>query len=718
MPEENTLIKYEDLIKKIKKYIKDEEELKNIEKAYQFALEKHKGKKRISGEDFINHPLCVTDILVSLNVDSVTIISSLLHEVINHGNTTKEEIEEEFGTEVANIVNTISKINKLTLNDDSESSAIYLRKVLVGLAEDVRVLFIKLADRLHNMRTIWALSPEDQKLKIRETETVLIPIAHRLGINSLKSELENLCLKYSRPDIYQDVLDKLNDSIEDLNSYLLEMKESISDILTEHGIKFEIKGRVKSVHSIYKKLAKGKKFSDIHDILALRVFVEKESDCYLVVGLIHAKYRPVPGRFKDYIAMPKENMYQSLHTTVFGRNGYHFEVQIRTYEMDEIAEKGMAAHWTYKEKGTVKIQKIMEQKLEMFRNLIESTNASSDTEFEAKVNTEFLSPMIYVFTPKGDVVELPIDATPVDFAYRIHSEVGDKMVGALVNEKIVPLNYALQDGDIVKINTNNASTPSLEWLNFVKTTQAKNKIKSFFSKQDRLNYITKGKNLLEKEIRKKKLAISEILSDENITKILTELKLKDLEDLYLAIGSLRFTPTYIINLINQDRKSVSDALLDKVLPKTYNTKNDYKGDIIVSGTNDIKVTIAKCCKPVFGDEIVGYVTRGEGVSVHRKNCKNVKDNKRLIAVSWNEVTDKTYLTDLKIESLPNKNALLEIITKASLRNVYVETIKNNDYDTHSLFELTLKIKQKEDLDKFITDLEILPYIKEVTRISR
>ena len=715
LQEKTEIIKYKDLENKIKKFIKDEEELKEIKKAYLFAKDKHKGKKRASGEDFINHPLNVANILVDLNVDSQTIIAALLHEVINHGNTKEEEVKEEFGEEIANIVLTVSKINKLTLNDDSESSAIYLRKVLVGLASDVRVLFIKLADRLHNMRTIWAISTENQKLKIRETETVLIPIAHRLGINSIKSELENLCLKYSKPEIYQDVLDQLNDSLEDLNAYLQEMKESISEILSENGIKFEIKGRVKSVHSIYKKLSKGKKFKDIHDILALRVFVDSVSDCYLVVGLIHAKYRPVPGRFKDYIAMPKENMYQSLHTTIFGRNSYHFEVQIRTYEMDEIAEKGMAAHWTYKEKGTVKIQKLMEQKLEMFRNLIESNNKASDTDFAHEVNNEFLSPMIYVFTPKGDVVELPNGATPIDFAYRIHSAVGDKTVGAIVNEKIVPLDYQLADKDIVKINTSNTSSPSLEWLNFVKTTQAKNKIKAYFSKQDKANYIQKGKTLIEKEIRKKKLSINEILNDENIDKVLKELKLKDLDELYLTIGSLRYTPTYIINLITQDKKSVSDILIDKVMNKTDISKNNHNNDVIVAGTNDIKVTLAKCCKPVFGDEIVGFVTKGLGVSIHRKDCKNVASNKRLIDVAWNKESDKSYLTDLKIETIIEKNALLEIITKASVRNVYIDAIKNHDYDTYSVFDLTLKVKKKADLDKFMTDLENLSFVKQVTR---
>lgn len=716
--QENEIITYDELKNTIQKYITNPEELEKIDEAYEFAYKKHFGKKRASGEDFINHPLCVANILVGLHSDYETIMAALLHETINHGNTTKEELVGVFGEDIASIVDTISKINKLTLNNDSEISAIYLRKVMVGLAEDVRVLFIKLADRLHNMRTIWAIDEKQQKIKVHETEKVLIPIAHRLGINSIKSELEDLCLKYSRPDVYQDVLDQLNASREELNEYLQEMKDSISEILVEHGIKFEIKGRVKSVHSIYHKLTTGRKFSDIHDILALRVFVEKESDCYLVIGLIHSKYRPVPGRFKDYIAMPKENMYQSLHTTVFGRNGYHFEVQVRTYEMDEIAEKGVAAHWAYKEKGTVKIQKIMEQKLEMFRNLIESSkDGVSEEEFANQLNNEFLSEMIYVFTPKGDVVELPKGSTPIDFAYRIHSDVGDKTIGAIVGEKIVPLDYELQDGDIIKINTNNSSKPSEEWLKFVKTTHAKNKIKSYFSKQDKVNYISSGQELLEKELRRKKMSISEVLSSENLEKILSYLKLQSKEELFLAIGSLRYTPTYIINLIKEDKKEVTDALLDKVRARSSNSKIDYKNDVIVAGSSDIKVTLAKCCKPIYGDEIVGYVTRGEGVKVHRCDCRNIKACNRLIDVSWNAISDKNYLTDIKIEALPQKNALLEIITKASLRNVYVEEVQNTNFEDYTIFKLTIKVKEKNDLEKFIKDLNILPYIKKVDRIS-
>jgi len=514
-------ITFEEVLNNLK--ITNEESLNKIKAAYVFACEEHKGLKRLSGDDYITHPLHVANILTELNVDDVTIIAALLHEVLNNGQkATKELLEEKFGSEVAKIVNSVSKINKLELVDETETSAIYLRKVLVGLAEDPRVLYIKLADRLHNMRTNWAIREEKQKEKAKETMSVLVPIAHRLGINSIKSELENICLSILKPDVYNDILEKLNKTTLELNDNLMEMKESLSELLHENGINHEIKGRVKSVYSIYNKLNNGKKYSDIYDILALRIFVEKETECYTTIGLIHSKYRPVPKRFKDYIANPKENMYQSLHTTVFGNDGEVYEVQVRTYEMDEIAEKGIASHWSYKEKGSKKVQAIMEQKLEMFRNIIETSSEDDDASFESAMNSDLLSELIYVFTPKGDVIELPKDSTPIDFAYRIHSRVGDTTTGAIVNDNIVPLSYALQNNDIVKIITNNNATPNQDWLSIVKTQQAKTKIKSYFSKKDREDYIEKGKNILEKEIRKKKLAISEVLSDTNMNKILKD----------------------------------------------------------------------------------------------------------------------------------------------------------------------------------------------------
>ena len=709
------IITFDELYEKIKLNIRDTEELLKIKEAYNFALEHHKGMKRLTGEDFINHPLCVTNIVNDLNVDAVTIEAALLHEVLDNGETSVSELEEKFGSVVATIVESVTKINKLELTDDSESSAIYLRKVLVGLATDVRVLFIKLADRLHNMRTNYAINPKKQKQKAYETQAVLIPIAHRLGINSIKSELEDLCLYYTKPDVYQDILDKLNDTREELNDSLNEMKESISNILTEQGLKFKIKGRVKSVHSLYNKLASGKKWNEIYDVLALRVILEEVSDCYMAVGLVHSKYRPIPKRFKDYIAMPKANMYQSLHTTVFGVDGYLFEVQFRTYEMDEFAEKGMASHWSYKEHGTKKVQNIMEQKLEMFRNLIETSEELDDNDFASSVNSDMLAEMIYVFTPKGDVIELPRGATPIDFAYRIHSDIGDKMFGAIVNDAIVPLNHELDNNDIVRIKTSSVGTPNKDWLSFVKTSQAKNKIKSYFSKQERTLMIEKGKDILEKELRKRKLSFNEVMSDENIKKILSDLKLVDLDEIYLSIGTLRFTAGYIISLTTDTKESLEDALIEKVSRTSLGEKN-YKNDIIVAGIGDLLVHIAKCCKPVKGDEIVGFITKGQGITVHKKNCSNIKQNEeRMIEVSWNEASDSTYLADLIIETDHSKNYLTDIIAIFTKRNIYVDAFKTKEYDNSFVYEVTLKVKQKEDIDKIIFDLEMNSYVISVRR---
>lgn len=712
-------ITYDELYEKIKKIIKKQDELDVINNAYGFAATKHEGRKRRNGDDYISHPLEVANILTDLNVDYVTLASAILHETINHSDTTIDEIREEFGEEIATIVQSLSKINRLELSDDKDSSAAYLRKVLVGLSEDVRVLFIKLADRLHNMRTLDALTVEEQKQKANETTAVLIPIAHRLGINSIKSELEDLCLRYTKPDVYNDILEKLDASREQLNEYLLEMKQSISDILTENGIPFKIKGRVKSVHSLYNKMDNGKRFSDIYDILALRVFVDTEQECYLTIGLIHSKFRPMPRRFKDYVANPKENMYQSLHTTVFGVEGQLFEVQVRTYEMDEIAEKGIASHWSYKEKGSVKVQSMMEHKLEMFRNIIEANNGvESDVEFANNLNNELLSDLIYCYTPKGDVLELPKGATAVDFAYRIHSGVGDRTIGAIVNDQIVPLDHELQDGDIVKINTGKEANPNKDWLNFVKTSQAKSKIKSYFSKQDRTNYVNSGKEMLEKEIRRRKLSFSDVLTEENLNKVFKDTHTNDLEDLYLSIGSLRYTAGYIIDLLFEDKKDVMDIYLSKVTNRGNLVNKAIKGDIIVAGTDDILVTIATCCKPVKGDPIVGYITKGEGIAVHKKDCPNIKNSIRLIDVEWNMESESSYLTDLTIKVIKGKNQLLDIITKASQKDVYIESVKTIEEVDSTIFAVTIKTTNASQLESFISDLKSLPFLIEVERKSK
>ena len=683
-----------------------------IKKAYEYALKEHEGMKRLSGDDFITHPLEVTKILLDLNVDDITIIAALLHEVINNGKTTYEQLVDIFGEEVAKIVQSVSKTNKLELPDNNESSVLYLRKILVGLAEDVRVLYIKLADRLHNMRTNWAINPAKQKEKANETMSVLVPIAHRLGINSIKSELENLSLYYLKPDVYNDILEKLNNTVAELNDYLEEMKESIIEILTDAGITFEIKGRVKSVYSIYNKLNNGKKWDNIYDILALRVFVNTETECYQTIGLIHSRFRPMPKRFKDYIASPKENMYQSLHTTVFGVEGKVFEVQVRTYEMDEIAEKGVASHWSYKEKGTKKIQNIMEQKLEMFRNVIESNTNESDIDFENAINTNIFSDLIYTYTPKGDVIELPVGSTPIDFAYRIHSKVGDTTVGAIVNDQIVPLSYELHNDDVVNIKTNANAKPNKDWLNIAKTNQAKNKIKAYFSKKDKEEYILKGKDILEKELRKRKLSFSETLDNKNIEKLIKDLKVKDIEDIYFGIGALRYTAGYIINLTQNDKHQVDDLFFER---KRELPKINYKSDILVEGTGNIMVNIAKCCMPVKGDEIIGYITKGQGISVHKKGCPNVpNDSDRLISVEWNDCSTNYYYTNIYVAVKDSKDILAEVITEIGKKDSVVRSCRTLEKGDNLIYELNIRIRNKEELEKIKNSVLKMSNVLDVT----
>jgi len=701
----------------VRKYINCESDLKLIDEAISFALEKYDGIKHYDESDYVLHAFRTALILTELHSDTVSIISGLIHWLVNTNETvTLDIIEDKFGQETKDIVENLQKINKLKLKGEDETSAIYLRKILVGLSTDVRVIIIKLAGRLDNLRFVYTKPDEEQRKKSISTEKVLIPIAHRLGINYIKSELEDLCLKYLHPKEYYEILGNLNASREQLNSYIEEMKDNLSEMMIEHNIKFRIKGRVKSIHSIYEKLAKGKKWNEIYDILALRIIVEKESECYLTIGLIHAKYRPIPKRFKDYIAQPKENMYQSLHTGVIGPNGNIFEVQIRTEEMDEIAECGVASHWSYKEHGTKAIQNLMEQKLEIFRDAIEITEDDNDILNEFKET--FVESMVYVFTPKGDVIELPKGATPVDFAYRIHSHIGDTLVAAIVNDQIVPIDYELKSDDIVKIRTNETSEPKKEWLQFVKTTQAKNKIKAYFSKQDRENFIERGENLLNKEIRRRNASINGTLSEDNINKLLKILKLKDLNELKLSIGLQRYTASYVLNLLTEEKHEATDLILEKIINHTYR-QDSHKSDIIVAGCDNILVSIASCCTPVLGDEIVGFITKGNGITVHKKDCVNIKDaDTRLIDVFWNNSSDTTYSTRILIKTNNINNSLLDIVTKSSQRNVNIASVntvnRGNDID----YELIVKVPNKDILNLFMTDLETLSFVKSVERINK
>ena len=701
--------KYEQLEEKLKTYVK-KEDLEDIKKAFEFADIKHFGQKRNSGEKYIIHPLNVAYILSEIHADSKTIEAALLHDTIEDCDVSYEELENLFGVEVAKLVESITKINKLNFNGANDALIANQRKILVGMTEDVRVIILKLADRLHNMRTLWALSEKRQKANAKETLDIFTPIAHRLGINTIKSELEDLSLRYLKPEVYYQIVEKLNKTKVERDNYVVEMIESVSKILNEHNIKHEIKGRSKSIYSIYKKLDKGKSFNEIYDLLALRVFVDTEAECYQVLGLIHSKYRPIPKRFKDYIAMPKTNMYQSLHTTVFGIDGQLFEIQIRTYEMDKIAECGIASHWSYKE-GKSNMQDQMEQKLQFFRFIMELKNEDN---FVTSVKEEVLNDTIYVFTPMGDVVELPNGSTPIDFAYRVHSKVGDTTVGAIVNNNIVPLDYKLKSNDIIKINTNKNSSPSQEWLNIVKTSQAKNKIKAYFNKTSKEDNYNKGEDLLNKELRKKKISNSIFM--ENINKILDSLKCVDLNELYINIGNNKYTPTQVVNIINEENITKEEIILNKTKDKEVKSPV-IKNDISVKGIDDIKVNIASCCKPINGDRIVGYITKGNGITVHRMVCPNVSElNERLIEVKWNDTTKK-YPTTLLIKSLDN-NILMDIVAKTSNTDITIESIKSLSSGNDYIYQITILVLNKERLVKYINDLSMLPNVLSVERLIK
>ena len=712
-------ITFDELFDKVSTYIKNPKDRKLITKAYLFAYEKHFGQKRHTGEDYIVHPLNVAYILAELNADYQTICAALLHDTIEDCEVSKEEVANTFSLEIATLVDGVTKINKLNFSGDNEAMLANHRKILVGLTEDVRILFIKLADRLHNMRTLWILSEKSQKANAKETLEILVPIAHRLGMNKIKSELEDLSLRYSKPDVYFSIVEKLNQSKLERNANVDLMMNSLIEILNNHNIKHKIKGRAKSIYSIYKKLDTGRRFSDIYDLLALRIFVDTEQDCYQTLGIIHSKYRPIPKRFKDYIAMPKENGYQSLHTTVFGENGQLYEIQIRTYAMDQVAEHGVASHWSYKEKGKSIMQSAMEDKLQFFRNIMElSKEEESDELFVNSVKEDVLKNIIYVFTPKGDVVELPLGSTPIDFAYRVHSKVGDSMVGAIVNGNIVSLDYELQDNDIVKINTNKSSVPSREWINMAYTSQAKNKIKAYFNKIDKEENLKKGEEVLLKELRRKKISTSEFFKDENIDKVLEEFHVGDLTELYIGIGSGKFSGISVINVILTEEKSKEEIILSKV-NNNVEIKINAKNDIIVEGIDDIKVNVASCCKPIPGDSIVGYITKGNGISVHRCTCPNMTDiSERIIDVYWNDSINKKYSTNLLITALDNKNVLIDIISKTSSSDIIIQSINTINSSDNFMFDIVVLTPNLEKLNKFINDLEMLEKIIRVERIIK
>lgn len=707
----------DELLEKASVYIPEEENIKLIKEAYDFADLKHKGQFRKSGEGYIIHPLNVALILTTIYSDTQTIMAGLLHDVLEDCDCTREEMEEKFGREVTNLVYGVTKLGRINFSTENEYLIEYYKKIIVGMSEDVRVIIVKLADRLHNMRTLWALPEEKQKKIAKETEEILAPIAHHLGIHKIKSELEDLSLRYLKPDVFYDIAERLNKTKIERDNNVQEMLQNVTELLTEHNIPHEIKGRAKSIYSIYNKLDKGKKFSDIFDLLALRILVDTEQECYLVLGIIHSKFKPIPKRFKDYVAMPKPNMYQSLHTTVFGIDGCLFEIQIRTYHMDEIAENGIASHWAYKENrdAVANLQNTTEQKLQFFKSIIElNEDKMSSEEFVNSVKNEVLNNNIYCFTPKGDIIELPKDATPIDFAYKVHTRVGETMIGALVNNAIAPLDYKLKNNDIVKINTNkNSKGPSKEWLNIVKSTQARNKIKAFFTKSEKEVYLERGKEALEKELRRRKIAFSDFFNNTNTSKIKEELHLDNNDDIYLQIGNGKYSASTIVNVIY--KREEDKIIIKKAPPKvTFN-----EADIVVDGIDKVKVNLANCCNPLPGDEIIGYISKGNGISVHRRTCHNLEylDN-RIVPVHWNSLTNDKYLTIILIHTSTRDYKLLDILQKVNVFDVNIESFRTIPRVETTIYEVNMYVKSLEHLSNIIKELDKLEYVTKIERAIR
>ena len=699
---------YEELVDVLKTYMAPEY-IEFINKYYEQAKIVYAGMKRETGEDYIYHPINVAYILADLKMDPVTIACALIHEAITLGKMTYEEVEEMFGTESANIVNSITKISNLKQTFKINNPEKY-RRIIVGLSENPATLFIKFADRLHNLRTLRVHDKEHQKYIIDETQNIYIPIAHRLGMKKMKSEMEDLCLQYSETEQYNKVLDRINADKEELEKSLAKMKYEIMQVLDHHNIKYEILSRVKSVRGIYNKLKNGKRWEDIYDLLGLRVLVDTIEDCYRVIGLVQSKYQPIPNRFKDYIANPKPNLYQSLHTTVYGEDKRIYEVQVRTHEMDEIAEKGVASHWSYKEKIDGSVKNNLDHILEQFRVLVEVNDIEQNMEFFGNIKEELKRNEIYVYTPKGDIIELPAGATPIDFAYKIHSEVGNTTTGALVNSKMVKLDHELKDGDMVELITQKGHAPSKGWLKIVKTEAAKSRIKSYFYKKEREKYIALGHEMLSNECKKKNVDINDIITDENIEKLNNSLGTKDLDDIYFSIATLKYLPSSILSRleVHEPKKKVLTL-----------SKKDSKGGsgILIAGSSDILCSLATCCNPVYGEDIVGYITRGYGVKIHSKNCPNIDLNsERIIDAEWENNTDNRYTAKLKVYIDDVSDILLKIITLSTKDSIIVDSINLINRNKELFYDISCRVKNINDLHLFIDEVKAINSVTKVERV--
>ncbi|WP_434305456.1 RelA/SpoT family protein [Clostridium botulinum] len=721
----------EDLMIKIKDNF-TEKEIEFIKKAYNFACNAHKEQKRISGEPYITHPEEVAIILFEMGMDVNTMIAGLMHDVVEDTQYTYEDVAKEFGNEVADLVNGVTKLGKIEYKTKEEQQADNVRKMLLAMTKDIRVILIKLADRLHNMRTLRFMPVEKQKEKAQETLDIYAPLAHRLGISKIKWELEDLSFRYINPNEYYFLVRKIAEKRAEREEHIKEIVSNLQQNLKKAGIESEIDGRPKHFYSIYKKMHnKNKNLDQIFDLTAVRILVDTVKDCYAALGIAHTVYKPIPGRFKDYIAMPKPNMYQSLHSTVMGVGGRPFEIQIRTYEMHKTAEYGIAAHWKYKE--AVENSNNIDLKLTWLREMLDWQKETTDPEeFMQGFKIDLFSDEVFVFTPKGKVISLPNRATPVDFAYKIHTDIGHRCIGAKVNGKMVPLDYELKTGEIIEVLTSTTPKgPNLDWLSMVKSNQAKSKIRAWFKKEDKEENINKGKDILEKETKKQGYNFGELAKGEVLETVLKRYNMSSIEDMFAAVGIgalaasavvLRFREQYLkknkpeLNW-NEVRDQISKSNKQK-------KKKSSSPGIIVKGEDNLLVRFAKCCNPVPGDKIIGYITKGRGISIHRTDCKNMEqlveeDPTKIVEVSWGKPKGGEYISELEVRAENTDGLLADIMltingSKTNLYAVNAKPIKNDSV----VVNIKLKISNIEDLKSVMKDIRKLKGVLEVYRTKK
>ena len=736
---------YLELIEKIKTY-HPSSDFSMVEKAYKLAVDAHKDQKRKSGEPYIIHPLKVAYILAELELDMESIVAGILHDVIEDTEYSYEDISNMFSEEIAALVDGVTKLGKLSYTTKEEVQAENYRKMFLAMAKDIRVILIKLADRLHNMRTLNYMKPEKQKEKAQETLDIYAPLAHRLGISKIRSEMEDLCFKYLDPDAFFDLATKIERKKEERDEFVQDIVKELQQKMDEAGIKGKVYGRTKHFFSIYKKMVNQNKTMDqIYDLFAIRALVDNVKDCYAVLGIVHTMYTPMPGRFKDYIAMPKPNMYQSLHNSLIGPHGQVFEVQIRTWEMHRTSEYGIAAHWKYKEgkaneKGN-KATRRDEEKLAWLRQIMEWQQDMADNkEYLDTLKQDFniFSTQVYAFTPQGDVIQLTKDSTPIDFAYMIHTAVGNKMVGARVNNKIVPIDHRIQNGDIVEIITSqNSKGPNRDWLNLVKSAQARTKIKQWFKKEEKEENIIRGREMVLADMKKKGFQPNDLLRPEWMEIVVVKYDFKTWDALLAAVGYGGLKEGQVVNRLKDEylkekrkTQTAEDALKDfeKTIDQKPVKKHKSKSGIVVEGIGDVAVRFSKCCSPVPGDEIVGFVTRGRGVTIHRTDCINVinlsnDERGRLINAEWDTQfakgdTNTSYLAELRVTANDRVGLILEISRQLadddiSVKGFNVRTTK----DLLAIFNITIEIKTKEQLERVVKRLKSLKDIVEVERVS-